>query len=635
MNVLATKEIVLNAAQKAVLNSDEKRILILAGPGAGKTLVLKEWIEKKLLEDARKSFKILGLTFTNKAAEEMNARLSEQLLEQPFSKRLNLITFHSFGTSVLRQYGYYIGIQANFNICSDIEEQTEILKVSLKKTNIEGDYNWKKCLNAISSLKKVGYSPDEGELKEEKLSLLNTIYKAYEKELQKSGYVDYDDLLLKTFKLFKAYPALAKHFQKIYPYICVDELQDTNAAQYLILSNLINESTNLLAVGDDNQVIYEWNGADHKRLKSFKEDFKPQIIHLPLNYRCPKCIVEISNKLMVQNKIRLETFQPNIASCPEEGIVELKNFGTFQQESIGIANCILEKHHGNFGQITILARRKKLLDKVAEVFTRKKIPHRLYARKGEFISAPVAWLHEVLRLFNEPDRERSMKLVIGTFNQIANLDINFSEIEEQKTLNNTSLLSIWLNEINERLQLKKSSFGELISLVETTLGIKSYKQFYLAVFRWFDNYEKEHSEDDTKKLIYNFDEYKEEKQIWYSLANSIFNRLGSEIPISTFLQELSLTTKETPPQANEVCLMTIHASKGQGFEYVYLIGMVDDELPSYHAIKSNKNEVIEEERRNCYVAITRASKTLTLSYANTYFGWQKKPSRFLRDMELI
>jgi len=230
-------------------------------------------------------------------------------------------------------------------------------------------------------------------------------------------------------------------------------LQDTNSVQYLILSALINESTNLLAVGDDNQVIYEWNGADHERLKSFKEEFKPQTIHLPLNYRCPECIVEISNKLMVQNRIRLEDFQPNKASCTEKGIIEIKYFDTFKMEVAQIASSIMEKHKGKLEQVLVLARRKKLLDSMAMALSKQNIPHKLHIRKGEFVSAPVAWLSEILRLFNSPNRERSMQIVINSFNQITGLDINFSEIQEQKKLNSTTLLSIWLNRGKKSLAL--------------------------------------------------------------------------------------------------------------------------------------------------------------------------------------
>ncbi len=634
MSISTIATVQLNVAQEAVINSSEKRILVLAGPGAGKTFVLKEWIKRKLQDDPRKSYNILGLTFTNNAAREMNNRLTEDNIER--SKQVNLMTFHSFCTRVLRQYGNYIEIPANFEICSDKDELVEILKKAVEKTNIEGQHDYKKYFEQITHCKRHGLLPDNKALLKEKFQKINLIYKVYEKELRENAYLDFDDLLLKAYQLLKAYPALTKHYQKVYPYICIDELQDTNKLQYKLLNFLIGEHTTLLAVGDDNQVIYEWNGADHQRLQSFKEEYKPQIIHLPLNYRCPPSIIEVSNKLIAKNDLRLGDFIPNQAYTTSQGKVNVESFDTFEKEVGGIAYNIAEKHAQNFGQVTILARRKKLLDKISEALQKQHIPHRVHIRKSEFVSAPLAWLHEILHLFNSPNRERSLKIVVGAFNQITKIDTDVLGIINKKMQDdNATLLSVWLDEVNQQLNETNSDFTELINLIETKLGIKTYKSFYTKIFKWFDNYEKQHSEEKLKTSIYNYEEYKDEKQVWYNLAKEIFERLGDEIPLSAFLQELSLTTKETPLKDNEVNLMTIHAAKGQGFDHVYLIGMVNDELPSYHARKSNKQQAMEEERRNCYVAITRAAQTLTLSYAAQYFGWTKEPSQFMKDMELL
>lgn len=631
MSISTIPTVQLNVAQEAVLNSSEKRVLVLAGPGAGKTFVLKEWIKRKLQDDPRKSYNILGLTFTNNAAREMNKRLEEDNIDR--SKQVNLMTFHSFCTRVLRQYGNYIGVSANFEICKDEDELIEVLKKSVQKENIEGYHDYKKYFKDIKLYKhNLRVSHGEKDVNEP----LNSIYNAYEKELRDNNYLSFDDLLLKAHQLLDTYPALTKHYQKVYPYICIDELQDTNKLQYELLKFLIGEHTTLLAVGDDNQVIYEWNGADHQRLQSFKEEYEPQVIHLPLNYRCPPSIIEVSNKLIAKNDLRLGDFIPNQACNTSQGEISVRSFDTFEKEVAGIAYDIVEKHEGNFGQVTILARRKKLLDKMSDALQKQDVPHKVYVRKSEFVSAPLAWLHEILHLFNSPNRERSLKIVVGAFNQITKIDIDVSVIKDKKLQDdNATLLSVWLNEANQQLNETNSDFTELINLIETKLGIKTYKSFYMKIFKWFDNYEEQHSEEELKTSIYNYEEYKDEKQVWHNLAKEIFERLGDEIPLSAFLQELSLTTKETPLKNNEVNLMTIHAAKGQGFDHVYLIGMVNDELPSYHALKSNKQKAIEEERRNCYVAITRASQTLTLSYASQYFSWQKEPSQFLNDMELL
>ncbi len=619
----------LNEAQKAVVNSKEKKLLVLAGPGAGKTFVLTEWIKRQLEEDNKKSYKILGLTFTNKAADEMNKRLKKDL---SFSfQRVSLMTFHGLATKVLGQFGYHIGVPSNFKICSEEIELVEILKNSLKKIGINNIYNPQKYLYKISDYKKNLISADVLPVGTDR-----QIYEVYQKELIKDGYLDFDDLLFKAIELFKTYPAFAKHYQKIYPYICIDELQDTNLAQYELLQCLINKETNLLAVGDDNQLIYEWNGANYTRLEHFKKTYQPSIIHLPLNYRCPSDIVEISNKLIVKNELRLVLFLPNKAAIQRTNSFSVRKFQNFEQEAAAIAFDIAEKHSDNLGEVVVLARRKKLLEKIASNLKKQNIFYNFYERKGKFTSVPVAWLSELLELFNAPSREQTAKIVTTTFNQIAGIDIDFSDLKNLKENGNENInfLSLWLNAVNEKLN-ENNSFKSLINLVETELSLKNYRSFSTKIIKWFDDYFKEISEERAKELMYNFDEYEEEKEVWENLTKNIFNRLGNDIPLNSFLQELSLQTKETPPSADKVNLMTIHAAKGKGFEHVYLVGMVDGELPTHYAIKNGEQKILEEERRNCYVAITRASETLTLSYADEYDGWTKTPSRFLSDMEMI
>jgi len=302
----------LSPIQKEAAEWDESPLLVLAGPGSGKTRVLTCRIARILDSSHNKNFRILGLTFTNKAADEMRSRVTNFVPGQ--EGRLFLGTFHSFCADILRQHGTHLNINPDFNIYSqDVDLQAvlnDAVEEAMKISDVVSDLD-KKTLPVIKRLKSLLVLPEHcrevftdagfGER-------MAVVYPAYEVELAKRNALDFNSLIFKTHLLFKTFPAFAKRYRTVYHYICIDEFQDTNHAQYSLIRALTgNQHRNLFIVADDDQIIYQWNGASHKRIEEFKNDYSPKVIQLPTTYRCPSEIVDLANNLIQHNFLRAPT----------------------------------------------------------------------------------------------------------------------------------------------------------------------------------------------------------------------------------------------------------------------------------------------------------------------------------------
>ena len=293
----------LSATQKKAVDADAP-LLVLAGPGTGKTRVLTCRIARILDSTKDSKFRILGLTFTNAAADEIRERIIKFVPGQ--EDRLFLGTFHSFCADILRQHGIHLNINPNFNIYSHSRDLEAIMNEAINKAkdiNRNVNDSDKKKLPIIQRLKSNLILPEEcldifsDKNFAEKMAI---IYKTYEQELDRRNALDFNSLILKTHELFIKYPAFAKRYRIVYPYICIDEFQDTNLAQYRLIRSITGDThKNLFVVADDDQIIYQWNGASYKRIIEFTNDYSPEIIQLPVNYRCPPEIVNLANNLML------------------------------------------------------------------------------------------------------------------------------------------------------------------------------------------------------------------------------------------------------------------------------------------------------------------------------------------------
>jgi DNA helicase II / ATP-dependent DNA helicase PcrA len=633
----------LSPIQKKVVEWGESPLMVLAGPGSGKTRVLTCRIAKILNNTKDQKFRILGLTFTNKAADEMRTRVASMVPGE--EKRVFLGTFHSFCADVLRQHGTYLKINPNFKIYSQTSDLLAVLSDAVEKikhsSGIISNLD-KKTLPIIDRLKANIVFPDQCSevFRDKNISeRMALVYPAYEKELSDRNSLDFNSLIMRAYELFIKFPALAKRYRTVYPYICIDEFQDTNSAQYNLIKAIAGtDFQNIFVVADDDQIIYQWNGASHKRLVEFRNEFSPTIIQLPMNYRCPPEIVELANNLIQHNFLRSKDKKPLEAFIPssDKNVVRLLGpFENFEAEMQSVALDIKKHYFSELGKTIVLARSRKLLEGAQRAFEKISIRAIISQRKDEFVSSPFVWLHSILRLSNDRQDRNSLEAVCGSFSQLTGCVTDVEEIVSQADATNHDYLQNWA-----KISGKSTDNPSALSIIEQAnkhiIENRDFFKFSNLSLDWFDKIIDKNKEIKADYELETFSRFNEEALVWNELMKSIRSSLGEDLTLEAFLQELQMHSKEPPAEPNSLSLMTIHGAKGKEFDNVYLIGLVDDELPSFQSKKKGDDSPeMEEERRNCFVAITRTMKTLTLSYALKYRGWQKKPSRFLYEMGLL
>jgi DNA helicase II / ATP-dependent DNA helicase PcrA len=618
----------LTLAQEAAANWTNGSLFVLAGPGSGKTRVLTTRIAKLLAGSPDKSFRVLALTFTNKAAEEMTTRISSLVPEQ--EHRASIGTFHSFCMQMLQQHGSHIGINPDFAIYSLDIDRKDLLLDAIKEDDILNSDD-ERFLKIIDNLKS-RLIPPEGCAQRFKDPVtgqrIEKTYLAYEKALMKSNSLDFGSLIIQAYRLINAFPSIAARYRKTYAYWMFDEFQDTTPGQYKLIQALAgDEFDNIFAVADDDQIIYQWNGASYLQIQKFRADFQPEEIQLPTNYRCPPAIVAAANKLVVHNSQRTESKLPlevgkTELRYPGHEHINVLRYKSDEEEAKGIAQSILNADQSILGEIAVLARTRASLEKIHQALSEVNVTAVIAQRRDEFRSAQFQWLSSTLRQGARPLDRRALQALIGSFNRWFGIELELEDIIAQAEVSSKSYLDEWKTAI---LQLTDNSLAIEFANLAADFGKQpsQSKKFIEEVFSRLPAIE-----EDTSDLA-------EDKAAWSELIRNIAKQIGKNAPLEQFLQELALRSKEPPVKADSVTLMTIHGAKGKEYDHVYVVGLAEEVLPSYQSIKAGENSVeMEEERRNCFVAITRAKEWLCLSYADSYRGWSKKPSRFLKEMDL-
>ena len=465
---------------------------------------------------------------------------------------------------------------------------------------------------------------------------LASIYQLYRSLMVEKNALDFVGLIAEALDLLESRLGVRRQIQRIYPYVCVDEFQNTNLSQYKILRHLVNAKTkNLFVVADDDQIIYQWNGANPERLWTLQRDFEMELLQLPENYRCPPSVVELANNLISHNFARFAgkgvlTAHKSSSGAP---VVTIKRSAQFSQEANWVASSIASRSSEERAKCVVLARAKKLLEQVVDALDEHGVSGYLATRKDEFESASLQWLHSILRLANSRSSREHLRRVCKAFFTLDEIDLNIRDIISHASTEDGDFLRSWAVEALNREELSESA-RQLIknSLVPILLERLDFWRFQEDAFAWLDDLP-----DTTPNVKGIFDECQEEKEAWYRLVNEISTQYGKqEVTLHLLLQELDLRSKSPAPPKDAVPCSTIHASKGMEFDHVYLVGMVEDQLPSWAALKKgDDSREMQEERRNCFVAITRAQETLTLTYSDHMQGWRKQPSRFLFEMGVL
>lgn len=627
-------------SQKKAIAWNTGALIVLAGPGSGKTAVLTERIGRLLSDTPEENFKILALTFTNKAAMEMSDRILKIV---PDAKgRLFVGTFHGFCAEVLRNHGSYIGIKSDFEIYSDENDLRAIIdELQDEYFNEFGDgtiYDLK-LLNAIKYFQEnlcfTEEQVDEKMPKTAKASIFKWIYLHYQKRLIEMNSLDYNSIILLTYQLFSTYPQIAKIYRISYKYVCVDEFQDTNLAQYNLIKSFVpTEKSNVFIVADDDQVIYGWNGASNKRILEFKKDYSAELIQLCENFRCPEDVVQAANNLITNNSGRVGNKAPLVAMksiSSVESVISINNFDNENDEFQYVASEIKRIKSCNYTEtIGVIARNNKLLQKQYEILQNNGIQCVKSKRKDDFENKYIRLIHLCLKIANRRGDKKILVDVIDGFNNVFYDKIEPNEILTMCKINGDDYLTglcMYLDKVKSKEFLTQE-------LKVWLLQRNDYKTFVEKAFDLADdiiNQKANELNDDHKNSF--IDEYNTEKNVWNNISQQISINYDADVPLSTFLQEFSMASKDDEPKPTDVQCLTIHASKGKEFDNVFLIGLVEDELPSFQSIKCGDTSIeMEEERRNCFVAITRTKSRLYLTYAKRYNGWLKQRSRFIDEM---
>lgn len=630
----------LNASQRTAAEWQDGPVLVLAGPGSGKTRVLTFRVARLIEESPNERFKVLAVTFTNKAATEMRHRVDALLSHG--RERAHLTTFHALAVDILRQHGVHVGLRPEFGILGEQSDREAVLGEAVRAVADENDGFTPRAAQLLPTIDRmlnecipVGETCDWLQ-KQPNADQIGRVYGEYRRRLIESNQLDFGSLLALAVGLLEEKPAIARQIRRVYRYVSVDECQDTNSSQFRLLLQLVpDENPNLFVVADDDQVIYQWNGASADRIYELRRRFTMDLIQLPENYRCPPDVIELANSLIQFNSDRPAEKQPLTANKRPDGKDTVFHVfcPTAESERRWLAETVAAMSDDERTKSVILARRKKLLDEVLETFQELDVPAYIALRRNEFQSAPYRWLHAMLRLANAPQDREQLQRVTRAFFQLEGITIPREDVEARASLTQAGYLGAWLDLAQARREVSAETVEILNTARKELLERLNYWVFVGKAEVWFAAIERKPDIVDEPF----FNDFQDEREIWGALKAEIAKHFNlNEMSLYGYLQELDLRAKEKPAPKGAIRCMTVASSKGMEFQHVFLIGMVEDELPSYYARKAgDESEEMKEERRNCFVAITRAEETLTLTYAAKYGGWNKEPSRFLYEMGLL
>lgn len=626
----------LNRSQALAANWNDGPLLVLAGPGSGKTKTLTARVARLIATSDGESFRILCLTFTRKAAAEMRERLLA--LVPDARDRVLLTTFHSFATDILRQHGSHFGFSPDFEIIEE-SERVSIVK-SLMAARSDELTRLLSAEKALSSLDLLFRNLTEDDkvtllLKDPAMGKqLQILFSAYKARLKQINSLDYGAILYFCEELLRVRPRVAKQLRTVYRYLCVDEFQDTNVAQFRLLQGLApDRDSNVFIVGDDDQVIYQWNGASPARIKELERHYELTTIQLPENYRCPPEVVELANALIAHNGDRAVGKQPLQAmkQLSDTDSVQLEALDDQSDEATWVAENIARRLKAGTppSKVVVLARTTRLLEAVQRSLSELQVAAHVQKRKSQFESAPLRLVVAALKLAAVRSDEDLAAIVTKALSDCIDDEVGVDELASFAARENgDQLMALGL------LASQNSAIPNDVREGIASLVIGNYADFVKRTLAFYDFAEEQGLSDAGNEQ---FADYPSERDVW----RGIVRELGGDsdayaMPLSQFIQELALANKTPEAPSTSVRCLTIHASKGMEFENVFLVGMGEDQLPSFQSKKAgDDSREMQEERRNCFVAITRTVETLTLTYAQRYNGWRKEPSRFLYEMGLL
>ena len=631
----------LNKPQKEAVFHTEGPLLILAGAGSGKTRVLTHRIAYLIEEKGVNPWNILAITFTNKAAEEMRQRVDS--LVGIGAESIWVSTFHSMCVRILRRYIDRLGYDNRFTIY-DTDDQKTLMKEVCRKTDIDTKrFKERMLLSVISSAKNEMILPEEFELNAggDFVQLkIAKVYKEYEAQMRANNALDFDDLLVKTVQLLETQPDVRENYQERFRYIMVDEYQDTNTVQFRLVSLLAGKYRNLCVVGDDDQSIYKFRGANIRNILDFEKEFSDaKVIKLEQNYRSVGHVLEVANSVIRNNKGRKEK---TLWTDNEKGEkIRLRQFDTAYDEAQFIAEDIKDEtaQGANYSDHAVLYRTNAQSRLLEEKFVAMNIPYKIVGGINFYSRREIKDVLSYLKTIDNGKDDLAVRRIIN----VPKRGIGLTTI----------------NRIQESAAARGIGFYDALSAPDLIPGIgrsASKLDSFAALIEYFKGrseesgvtdllteviektgYTESLEADDPEELearVQNIDELVSKAAVY---EESCSDR-GERPTLSGFLEEVALVADidSVAEDRDYVILMTLHSAKGLEFPHVYLAGMEDGLFPSYMSISGDDPEELEEERRLCYVGVTRAEEKLTLTCARMRLVRGERQynsmSRFIKEM---
>lgn len=627
----------LNPEQQEAVQCTEGPLLILAGAGSGKTRVLTHRIAYMLEKNKVQPWNILAITFTNKAAREMRERLERLIGLKADSLWVN--TFHSACVKILRREIGVLGYTGNFVIYDDADQQT-LIKMVLKDMNIDDKkYPPRTISNKISGYKNELKTPLQakrlaGDFYEEKII---DIYEEYQKRLEKNNAVDFDDIIMLTVEMFQKHPEILEKYQKQFRYILVDEYQDTNTSQYMLIKLLAERHKNICVVGDDNQSIYQWRGADIRNILSFEEDYpQTKVIKLEQNYRSTENILEAANKVIANNSQRKEkklwtekTGGDKIFLYPAQ---DERDEASFIARTI---KDLLGKENKAYKDFAILCRVTGQFRAIEEGLIFNNIPYRIFGGQKFYDRKEIKDIIAYLKVLVNPRDEVGLRRVINTPKRGIG-DATWDKLVQYATYQGMQIYDLLAN-------------PEMAGV--STRATNSIKGFW-SLMEGFKEFAKGKDVTTLTNKIMEDSGYLQELQLEKTVeADTRIENLQEFLSVTkdydtknpggdlaTFLADISLMTDADnyDEQDDTVVVMTMHGAKGLEFPIVFIAGAEEGIFPHGRSLNSDDPTELEEERRLCYVAITRAEEKIyiTRAWRRTLYGREtyNPPSRFIEEI---
>lgn len=607
----------LNDMQQMAVFHTEGPLLILAGAGSGKTRVLTHRIAYLMEEKHVSPYNIMAITFTNKAAAEMRNRVNK--IVGFGAEQVWVSTFHSACVRILRRYIDRIGYSTDFTIY-DTDDQKRLMKNVIKDLNLDSKiYKENGMLNKISDFKnKLMTTGDVSSMAKRDFRMLNVskIYDNYQEALKNNNALDFDDLIMKTVQLFTKCPEVLESYQDRLRYIMVDEYQDTNAAQFAFVKLLAQKHQNLCVVGDDDQSIYKFRGADITNILQFEKYFpNARVIKLEQNYRSTKNILEAANAVIHNNEGRKDK---TLWSDNEKGDkIDLYQAEDGYSEAEMVASTIKENvdnGRSDYSDYAILYRTNNQSRVLEEKLMMKNIPYKIIGGQNFYQRKEIKDIIAYLRVISNPTDDIAVERIINVpkrgigattvdkvkdYARAYGMDL-YEALMDVENIPGLSRAAVKIKKFTNLIEgyKKDEYYGEIEKLTKDILDDTGYVSELAA-----------ENTDEANGRIENLDEL---------VSKIVEYQENAEDPVlSEFLEEVALVSEidNLSEDSSYVVLMTVHSAKGLEFPYVFLCGMEDGLFPGYMSIMSGDNEELEEERRLCYVAITRAMKKLTISYA--------------------